>query len=456
MSQARNPWEHRRWRGGICTSGLGSKARINWYFVLLFGGVAVGLPHFVPDILHFSRVRWMVLFPAGAAALGFVCVISALIATARWFRFGRCVVSMSSVPGIIGGHFRGEILLPETFPRNTDVRMELVCERTTTTPGANSDSPDHVHVERDWTHTIRVATNAVVSRDHHCIVPFDFTIPYGLADETDCDWNAETQTRTMIQWNLRVFASLTGPDLDIKYHVPVFRTEQSDESVTGEVEDGKSVDEILRDTGEPRRVRIENVNSVPTYICDTKGMKKGLSFVPGVFGLVFLSATVFIARSSLPGLLKAVLAKDEGMRNLFKLIPLFIAFGALVGIVVFGLLGLLCLYLCLRDFVSRRTWIQNGMIHQRASLFGIPWKRSCPVSSITGINFRDGSSSNGKRYYDVVMERNTLSNFGRMDLLYLFCRVTVATSVATEGEAKDLSARLRHELGLPANAEGLS
>ncbi|MEI7901961.1 MAG: hypothetical protein WCK89_17045 [bacterium] len=400
-------------------------------------------------MLYFCQVRWEVLLPGGIAVLGIFFLIAALVATARWFRFGRCLVRMRTMPGVIGGHFRGEVLLPESFPAGTDVRMELICETTTNITGKN-DSSDHLSIDREWAHTIRVNANASLCHDGHCAVPFDFTIPYGLTDETDS--KAEGNVRVTIQWVLRVFAKLNGPDLNMRFHVPVFRTEASDRSVKGEPKPEQNLDAFLHDTGLRRRIRMEFENGATTYICDATGMQKGVCLVPTIMGVVFMAVAVFVPCNALPDLLKDVFKAAQGWQNLFRIISLAMALGICLIMVVFGLFGLLLLFLGVRGFVARRTWIENGIIYQRSRFFGIPWTRSCPCASVTGVNLGDTTKSGGQTWYDVVIERNTLTQYKRAEWRYLFSRITVATHVPTEREAQDIVDHFKKELRLSADA----
>ena len=113
---------------------------------------------------------------------------------------------------------------------------------------------------------------------------------------------------------------------------------------------------------------------------------------------------------------------------------------------VVGLFGLLLLLSGLRGFVARRTWIQGGVLHQRARLFGIPWSRRVSCRNLDRVHHGDLSSSGGKTWYDVVIERNTTERTGRIPWRCLFSRITVATNVPSEREADELVQRLRAEL----------
>jgi hypothetical protein len=424
---------------------LGGQTIGFWVTALILFGVVALIIVKNPGILHFSRVRWEVLFPYGIGASGLIFFVAALVATARWLRFSRCRVQMRTVPGVVGGHFRGEVLLPESFPSDTDVRMELICESTTTIHG-KGDSSDEVSVDRVWAHTIRVNTNASLCHDGHCAIPFDYTIPYGLTDEADSKSRGDFSV--VVRWTLRVFAKLPGPDLNMRFRVPVFRTSASDPSVKGDQQTEKPLEAFLHDIGLRRRVRTEFENGATTYICDTMGLQKGLCLVPLIFGIVMLSVGVFVPSNELPGLLKDVFKASHGWNNLFRIIPLFMCLGVCMLGVVFSFMGLVLLLIGVRGLIARRTWIENGMIHQRSRFLVIPWTRQCPCSSATGVNLSDTTKSGGQTWYDVVIERSTEAQYKRLQWRYLFSRITVATNVPTEREAQDIVDHLKKDLHL--------
>ena len=301
MPDAKHPWDQSSWRDGICRPDLGDKAGRFWFLFVLFGGVVAGTAYIAPDMIHFAKVRWLILFPVSFFAVGVTFLIAALIATVRWVRFGKCRVRVHPMPGVIGGHFRGEVLLPEDFPMETDVRMELFCDTTTTTPGKGQDGVARTKIERHWSQTILVTTSAAYCHEGSSVIPFDYTVPYGLPDETAS--RQEGNRRIEIQWNLRVFARLQGPDLDITYRVPVFSTPESDPAVKGDLNQEQNLDAFLRDIGEQRRVRVEYVQGVTMYDCDARGMKQVASVVPAIFGLGLLFVSVLVPCNAVPVLI---------------------------------------------------------------------------------------------------------------------------------------------------------
>jgi hypothetical protein len=446
MSAGTTPWNHRRWRGGVCRPELGGAAGLLWFLALCFCAAVAGIAWKAPEMLHFALVRWKVLIPGGCGVVGVLFTVFALKATARWLRFGRCVVRPVTLPGVIGGRFRGELLLPADFPAGTDVRLELACETTTTTPGTGKDDGTRVEVARAWARTVCLTVSDGFRHDGSCAVPFDFIVPYGLPDETNS--REEGRVRIDVAWRLRAFARLRGPDLNITYTVPVFVTCESDPNVRDAPPGEQNLDALLHNLGEYRRVRFELIDGANTCICSARGMKAGLSIVPGVFGLAFLGGAVLAAWNGVPALFHELLAKAEGWMNLFKLFPLVMLLGLFLLVTVLTLAGLLLLFLAVHGAVSRRTWVRHGAVHQRLSLLGIPCWRTLPCRDATDVNRNDATSSGTKTWYDVVIESRPGVLSQHIKPLYLFRRLTVATGVPTEQEAGEIVARLRREIGL--------
>lgn len=447
------PWEHRRWRNGICRSRAQLGQAIAFFIVAaVSAGFMAAFVHDDPKMLHFSKSRWLVLIPLGFGLFGGAFLLAALIALVRWLRFGRCLVKMHTVPGVIGGRFRGEVLLPESFPADTDVRMALICERTTTSYGRGSDD-DSTSIDHAWTKTICITTNHALCHEGYCALPFDFKVPYGLSDATDS--KREKKFSVRIAWLLRVFATLEGPDLDMRFHVPVFRTATSDPSVKDDPETAKPLEAYLHETGQMRRVRMDFEDGATTYICDKKGMQAGVSLVPLILGFAFLSGGLFAAYNALPDLVKDVLKPAQGWEYLFRLLPLFGAAMICLLMVVFSLFGLLFLYVGVSGLVARRTRIENGMLRQRLHFLGIPWWRSWPCTSVNEVAIGSTSSSGGKSFCDVVVTRNTTPFLTKFPLCLLFGQLTVATNVSTNREAHALIRQLQKELRLPEEDGGL-
>jgi len=446
------PWEHRRWRNGICRSGAQLGQAIAFFIVAATSaGFLALLIIKSPNIVHFSKARWEILFPAGLVVFGGLFLTASLFALVRWIRFGRCFVKMHAVPGVIGGHFKGEVYLPESFPEEAEVRLELICESTSTNYNSGSES-DSTSTTQLWTKTLCVKTNQALCHDGHCVIPFDFKIPGGLSDETDA--KREKTHSVRFGWSLRVFAKLKGPDLDMRYHVPVFRTAASDPSVKDDPETAKPLETYLHETGQKRRIRMEFENGATTYICDKKGMQFGVSIFPVLFGALFLAGGLFAGFNGLPEIVPEVFKPTKSWGDvLFRIIPLFMSLGLCFLTLVFTLIGLFIMFIGFSGIVSRKTWIENGVVRQRLSFMGIPWHRSCPCSRVSDVTTGSTSTSGGKSWYDVVIRYST----GRRELCFplflIFGQLTVATNVSTDREAQTLIKQLQKEMHLPEERE---
>jgi hypothetical protein len=447
------PWEHRRWRNGICRSRAQLGQAISFLVVTAASGGFLAMIAFKsPNMFYFSKVRWEVLFPAGLVVFGGAFLIGAFFSLVRWIRFGRCFVKMHTVPGVIGGHFKGEIYLPESFPSETEVRFQLFCEETSTTHrGSDHDSTSVVHL---WSKTFCITTNQALCHDGHCVIPFDYKIPGGLSDETDTKYEARSSVR--IEWALRVFAKMNGPNLDMRFYVPVFRTAASDPTLQDDPQTEKPLETYLHETGQKRRVRMEFENGATTYICDKLGMQFGINIIPILFGALFLAGGLFAGFNGLPEIVPDVFKPVKSWGDaLFRIIPLFMSLGLCFLTLVFTLIGLFIMFIGFNGLVSRKTWIENGVVRQRLHFLGIPCRRSCPVSCISDVDIGSTSSSGGNSWYDVVIRRKT----GKRDAMFLwqllFGQLTVATNVSTDREARALITQLKKELHLPEEEEGM-
>lgn len=453
MDQMLNPqpWAHRRWRDGLCRHHQGRRVAVLVLLAVACCGAFASFAAWSPQLLRFARVRWLVLLPYALATAGACLLWAALLHAARWLRFSRCRVRLRTVPGVIGGHLRGEVVLPERFPEGADVHLELFCERVTLTRGSGEDDASSQRTSRDWSHTLRATAGTACVSNGSCLLPFDFAVPYGLPDETD---SRVTETgRVTFRWCLRILSRLKGPDLNLTFHVPVFKTVASDPAVTQTTYDGKSLEDYLRDSGQVRRVRVVSEGGANVYVCDARGFQTGLCAVPSLVGLALLAVAVLLPAHVLPGLFADLFGRATGWQVVAWIIPVaFIAAMIAVGAVI-ALIGLLFLLVGLRGLIFRRTWVEQGEIRQRARLLGIPWSRRCSAASATGVSCSDSTSSGERTWYDVVIERKTAACAEKVQLRDLFGRLTVASNVPTRREAEDLAARLRRELRLPEGAE---
>lgn len=215
-----NPWDHKRWCDGIARTHQAIPILFLFFFGSIFVAAAIGIPAGeTRETLMRTKPAFIILAAFLLAGLGILAY--AFINLFRWRRFRRCFVQMRTVPGVIGGTFAGFLNLPDSLPDDANITLELLCEaRQAVKSGRNKTTFSTVVV---WSEQTTVPPAA---RQHGLQggVPFEFAIPAGLHDETDED-RTESTTSTY-QWYLRATASIPGADLDLKFHVPVFRIQE--------------------------------------------------------------------------------------------------------------------------------------------------------------------------------------------------------------------------------------
>ncbi len=400
---------------------------------------------------------FVLLFITGG--IGFL--IGAFIALARWWRFGEVRVRMATVPGIIGGHFAGEVDLPDSLPANANVYLELFCAMTRSGPTRRTDDMDVVSVCKVWTQKICTKPADRHCRNRQWSLPFDFTIPYRTAgnevspDETD-DGKLEGGISVKYMWHLCVTAKFPGPDLNVKFRVPVFKTEASDHTLdqVPEAGAGLPLEQYLEMKDEKRRVRIEAGSRGPVFVGAVTPVMWSAILVPAILGIVFTAAGIGVP---ILVLTTSNLAKDlhvpkDGMDALGLLLPLFciiiplfisavvLAFGAFLSMITLG------------SFVSRRTWVERGMICQTRTFLGILLpSRSVPCDQVDRVATNGSSSSDGKSFSTVAVrfkgknrreEEHGLLAFVKM----LAASMTVGTDLPTQRETQEIIDALRREI----------
>jgi hypothetical protein len=419
---ARKPWERRRWRGGIARGHAGASVLVGLLNGVAFAGAAFAAAVAFPNDKEGWGILGLFILLFTAGAIGFFAW--GLVSLARWWRFGRCRVRMATVPGVIGGHFTGEVELPDSFPNHMDVRLELYCLATR----QSSDSP------AVWSRSQCVRTSAVHWRGRRRAIPFDFTIPYNLSDAPGD--HGDESVSDSYNWLLKVTSRMAGADLNMEFAVPVFRTGASNPALTQvpEDDDKKPLDDFLKEQGEWRRLRIERgPGGRNEYVGLVKPVRWEITLIMGGMGLAF-------------AVLPAVL-----LGNLFTTGEIGVGiFVSLIAIPCFAFSSLM-LCLAVRSLIKRRTWVANGFIHQRRSLFGLPLpSRLAACGRVRRVDVGSMSSSGRKSYADVTVYLETgahpASDSGLIDFLRdQIGSIPVATDMLGP-ETKEIIAMLRKEI----------
>ena len=463
-----NPWEHRRWRGGIARGNLGWATAFHFFMSLMFLGVAAGIAVKMPRAFLFvmpGKDAWVPgVFGWMFAVIGLCGFSWALIFLARWWRFGRCRVRMTTVPGVIGGHFAGEVELPDSLPADADVRLELLCEATSYTPGSRSDDHGTTSISVEWSQKICTGPGDRRCRNRQWFISFDFTIPYRtdaqaiLHDETD-DTQNNNGTSTKYQWHLCVTAKLPGADLDIKFRVPVFKTAASDCTLDQVPEAGADLplEQYLEMKDEKRRVRIEGGPRGPVFVGAVTPVMWAVVLPVGIFGAVFTAVGIGVPIFTLSEFSHEIHLPKSAMDALGMLLPfLFVMIPGAIGLVFF-IIGTLLSMATLGSFIARQTWVERGMICQTRTFLGIPLpSRSVPCGQVDRVDTSGSSSSGGKSFSSVAVYFRRNDDGKRQHGLVAMVRgmafgMTVGTDIPTRRETQELIAALRREINRQRN-----
>lgn len=124
-------------------------------------------------------------------------------------RYGDALFHLASVPGVLGGKLAGVVAVPAYAEPYESYDVELACQRTVRR-GKNTTT------ETLWKDQRRLDPSKLPAKVDGVQIPVLFAIPYDLPPCED-----------PVHWRLRVRGKQAGPDLDLQFEVPVFRTAES-------------------------------------------------------------------------------------------------------------------------------------------------------------------------------------------------------------------------------------
>lgn len=159
-----------------------------------------------------------------------------LLALMRMFwlnrRWGRSELEILTLPGVIGGPFRGTVIVGESLPEGTALRVTLNCIRQRTICMRPSG---HLQTVTDtiWQDQKILVMALSMSRANGVAIPCSFAIPYSC-EPTSLDTigfsrspDPDPGEHVSIRWELSVGMK---DSLDVRaaaFEIPVFRTERS-------------------------------------------------------------------------------------------------------------------------------------------------------------------------------------------------------------------------------------
>ena len=213
---AGQPW---RWRADWAAGAIRSSSRTTAYataaFAALWNVVAIPTGILVwPEIEkgHYAALAGL-LFPIAGAGL-------AVWAARQWLRARRvkgATLLLQRVPIALGGRLRGSIRVDGTADDAHEFSLELSCVEKHHARGRSGDSSERIAWQDRWT----VPRERCEIAPTYASIPLDFGIPLELPAATAGDEPDE------VVWQLDVSARCRGPDLWMRFELPVFAGERA-------------------------------------------------------------------------------------------------------------------------------------------------------------------------------------------------------------------------------------
>lgn len=312
---------------------------------------------------HNRAALLALLFPA----IGLLMIIYWLLLLVRHRRFGDSYFQMASVPGVIGGKLAGAVLVAKHIQPPAGFTVALTCIRTITTGSGedSSTSKEILHQEE------MVVSRELLEKDNtRTAIPILFGIPYCAVPTGD------SGPRESVSWLLSVNAKLQGPDYDVQFDVPVYRTEESspdfklDTSVlAGHVAEANPDDQLKSQKILHTMTPEKEMFFAPMF--RSPGPAIGLSLM----GAVWFGIVVVLFRCSAPLVMGIV----------------FFLFGLIIWHWMLDLL-----------FWSARVEISRNGIRIAYGMFRLN-RCELPLGAITDVRTEKGMQSGNTLFYSVVM-----------------------------------------------------
>src|ERR1041385_1073961 len=179
------------WAAGRADDSAHRKARLMWFFAVLWAVMFAPLLYFRPKNVAatYNYAAFLLLiFPA--ASIGWI--YGALRYSKRWRKFGQSSFVMASVPFSTGGAVAGAVEFQKPFSTKVEFHLELTCTKSFKRKGSNGKS--YKEEEDLW------SDEAMVQLDARGMLPVEFQLPAN-ARETDI-----RQSDKQISWQLDVKA----------------------------------------------------------------------------------------------------------------------------------------------------------------------------------------------------------------------------------------------------------
>ncbi|MBD3265604.1 DUF3592 domain-containing protein [bacterium] len=213
------PWMwNPNWREGRIKHSYKAKTLFMAGGGVLFSLAALpAMPQVMSEIQQGEYIAWLVfLFPlAGLALLG-MAVKNFL----QWRKFGESVLELTTVPGMIGGHLSGVVMIPKKLHPRDGFHLTLTSyEKIRRNRGRNNSGKSHTQITPLWQRDRTISRDMMEDKPDTTAIPVYFEIPDHVEEST------VTSGHRSVSWRLKIDAEVEGMDYSTQFEVPVFKTE---------------------------------------------------------------------------------------------------------------------------------------------------------------------------------------------------------------------------------------
>ena len=275
------PWMWRpEWAEKVVPSRTGLKAASIWAGALIWN--AITLPALAAALTSqrlegflYYVLFWLIVF----ALIGLGLIARAIRATLQSRRFGRSRLELETLPGLIGGHLRGKLVIVGNVAALDSVAVTLRCVHSFT---ADTGGESTTRETTLWAETQPHEALGTRFAQREIELPVDFQIPYACRPSDDAD------PENQIEWCISAEAPIAGLDLDLSFDVPAFKTEASDPSVGRSETAIAAENEIVYSDAVPSPDRIQRKRDQLGHTCLTISCWPGWPTALTIFALALL------------------------------------------------------------------------------------------------------------------------------------------------------------------------
>lgn len=339
-------------------------------FLACFGAIwctiSFSITFFALDDLSFSQEpQAFIIFIFPVVGLGFITFFA--IKTFRYLRNSKCRLYLRPYPGQLGGIVQGTISLPPSLKMSSlQGKIKLSCIEHIVEKRANKTS---------YSSRERWKSELPLNKPQHgpdgLELPFKFTTPSELPESSP----KLSMERT--EWRISTSIPRSGPDLNLDYDIPVFKTQDSQDIPEDQADEdnlqagGVDPVETLKNAG----YRVEATSS-RLQISDTLSNRLISTLPLLIFGGIWWSIIIFVIIPHAPLLFKIVF-------------PFF-------GVLVLAALGHQMISVC-------KLKVENRKLHFKHLLTK---ETEIPLDAISGFSRYSKSATGNTKFYTLVIHEN--------------------------------------------------